>query len=255
MIAPLLTLLLATAAVQGPKPDPAKVQAVVEALKSAYEKGGAPECVAAIERANEFVDKTLVEWVSKGLKHADKTVQGAALESLRHTAHPDAFAALFECLQRDKKLVKDPELHLKLIKAVGQHQNPAAIAKLADGGINQDPQPVIEARLLALANVRSMRAVEELVGILRGTSREDIGRYMPTMRLALMRLTGEDAGATQDAWLAWWNDRKKLLEVAEKPPLMPKDLQTRWDGFWGLPTDPGRARKRGERGGDESGGQ
>jgi len=238
-----------------PGPDPAAVRTAVTELKAAFEQGKAPERVSAIEKSATLADKGVIEWIAKGLKDGDASVVAASIEALRHLQHADALAALLATYERDKKLPKDPELYLKLIKAIGQHADPAAMAKLADAGINTDPGPVIEGRILAIANVRSPAAVEALIGMMRTAGRQRVTPYMPTFRLALMRLTGDDAGGAQEAWMTWWNDHKKDLKVEPKAPLLPKEMQRRWDYFWGNPFDQGRQRKRGERGGDPEGGK
>ena len=52
------------------------------------------------------------------------------------------------------------------------------------------------------------------------------------------------------------NEHKSDFKVDAKPAPLPKDMQNRWDYFWGNPVVLERPKKRGERGNDpESGGK
>jgi hypothetical protein len=253
MLHVLALIALALPPLQSPPPDPAAVRTAVAQLKEAFEHGKAPDRVIAIEKSAGLVDAGVIEWVAKGLKDGEKSVQTAAIEMLRHLRHADALAALLGTFERDKKLQKDAELYVKLVKAIGQHASPAAAEKLAAGGVDGSPGPVIEARILAVANVRTPQAVEILIGMLRSAGRERVAPYLGTFRLALMRLTGDDAGHSEEAWIEWWNEHKKDLKIAPEAPKLPKELQLRWDYFWGNEVDLGRAKKRGDRGDDPGG--
>ncbi len=252
---PLLVLLLASplalasqdVARDGAAPDPKAVAAAVARLDEAFEKGAAAERVQAIEKAARIASPKVVERVAKGLGDEDPAVKAAAIEALRFTAHADALAALHGSAKSDKKLRKDPELHAKLLKAIAQHASASSLPLLADGGLLGEP-PVVQARILGIANVRSTRAVEQLIGLMRVAERGRVDACMPHFRLALMRLTGADHGISVDKWIAWWNASKKDLEVAAEPPLLPADLQRAWDVFWGNPLVYDRGARRGERG-------
>jgi hypothetical protein len=74
---------------------------------------------------------------------------------------------------------------------------------------------------------------------------------MGDFRMALMRLTGVDKGKSRDAWVAWWNDNKKKLELPKEAPRLPEAMQRRWDVYWGEPHERSRDTKREDRGGDE----
>jgi hypothetical protein len=251
LLAPLLVLLLA--APQDPPegegaPDPKAIAAAAVAeLDAAFLKGKTPERIGAIEKAARIADAGVVQRVAKGLDDADPKVQSAAIEALRVTDHADALAALHSTAKTNKKLRKDPELHAKLLKAIGQHGSVSSLPVLADGGLGGE-NAVVDARILGLANIRSKRSLEELVNLMRVADRGRVEQFMPCFRLALMRLTGADQGTSIDKWIAWWNENKKDFAVAEEPPLLPADLQRRWDSFWGNPLDYTRGAKRGDRG-------
>lgn len=231
----------------GAAPDPKAVAAAVAELDTAFQKGKTPERVQAIENAARLADPEVVARVAKGLEDGDPAVQSAAIEALRTIVHEGALSALHGAAKTNKKLRKDPELHAKLLKAIAQHGDVSSLSLLADGGLQGEPK-VVEARILAIANIRSKRSVEELVGLMRVADRGKVEGCMGHFRLALMRLTGADHGTSLDKWTAWWNASKKGFDVASEPPLLPADLQRRWDLFWGNPLDYSRGTKRGDRG-------
>lgn len=228
------------------------VKAAVTELRTALSRGKSEERIAALEKAASTKDAGVVEAIAKALGDSDAKVQGAAIEALRGLQRKEALAALVGAFERDKKLAKDAELAARLVKAIGSYGDAAAVEKLAAAGID-GAHGVVEARILSIANVRSVRSVELLVELARGAADDKVGAHAETIRLALARLVGEDLGTARQRWLGFWSERKKTLEVAAQAPLLPKDLQRRWDMFWGNPSDPGRAKPRGERGNDPEG--
>lgn len=228
------------------------VKAALAELRAALARGKSEERVAAIEKAAGTKDASVVEPIAKALGDGDPAVQGAAIEALRGLQRKEALAALVGALERDKKLAKDAELSARLVKAIGAYGDAAAVEKLAAAGID-GAHGVVEARILSIANVRSVRSVELLVELARGTADDKVGAHSETIRLALARLVGEDLGTARERWLGFWSERKKTLAIAAQAPLLPKDMQRRWDMFWGNPSDPGRAKPRGERGNDPEG--
>ncbi|MBM3991518.1 MAG: HEAT repeat domain-containing protein [Planctomycetes bacterium] len=228
------------------------VKAALAELRTALARGKSEERIAALEKAAGTRDASVVEPIAKALGDGDPAVQGAAIEALRGLQRKEALATLVGAFERDKKLAKDAELSARLVKAIGSYGDAAAVEKLAAAGIDGE-RAVVEARILSIANVRSTRSVELLVELARGTADEKVGAHAETIRLALARLVGEDLGTARQRWLGFWSERKKTLEIAVAPPLLPRDMQRRWDMFWGNPSDPGRAKPRGERGNDPEG--
>ncbi len=258
MLHVLLSILLAApmAQTREPKPaEPARVASAVAALKTAFEKGKPEERVAAIVAEQEVVEPSVLAWFAKGLKDPDSTVRNAAAEALRFARHPAALSALEDALKRERKASKDVEWLTKLTKCVGQHQSASSVPLFAENAFQPQAPTLIDARIFALANTRSRPALEELIGLIRTVGRERLQPYMPTLRLALMVVTGVDKGVSQDAWMAWWNDHKAKFEIPKDMPALPKDLLRRWNVFWGLDVVRERPKKRGERGDDpEAGG-
>jgi HEAT repeat protein len=228
------------------------VKAALAELRTALARGKSEERIAALGKAANTKDAGVVEAIAKALGDEDPKVQGAAIEALRGLQRKEALAALVGAFERDKKLAKDAELAARLVKAIGSYGDAAAVEKLAAAGID-GAHGVVEARILSIANVRSVRSVELLVELARGAADDKVGAHAETIRLALARLVGEDLGTARQRWLGFWNEQRKTLKVATQAPLLPKDMQRRWDMFWGNPSDPGRAKPRGERGNDPEG--
>jgi len=256
LLTALLTFAPAAQAPQATPPDPAAVKAAVAELTAAFAKGKSPERIEAISKNSKLVDAAVIKCIVKGLSDDDVKVQGAAIDALRYMKHPDAFDALHDLLKRDKtekKIEKDVDLYTKLIKAVAQHGNKAAIATLSDNLFGNTEFKIAEARVLALGNIRAKESVEELIALMRTAGREKVQPYMATFRMSLMVLTGADQGASQDTWMAWWNDHKNDFKVPATAPQLPKEMQMRWDYFWGNQITHERNKKRGDRGDDPEG--
>ncbi len=252
----LVALSLLPAQTREPAPlERARVEQAVAALKLAFEKGAAKERAAAVVEHQEVVDPAVIAWFAKGLKDPDVSVRDAAGQALRFARHADALAALQEALKRELKSGKELEERIKLTKCVGQHQSPSSIPLLVDDPFRHPNGRVLEAQVFALANIRSQRALEEIIGMMRTASRPQVQDHMPTFRLALIVITGVDQGLSQDAWMKWWNDNKQRIQIPAQMPALPQDMLTRWNAYWGLEYVRARAKKRGERGDDPESGK
>ena len=234
-------------------PEQAAVEAAVARLREAFKQGDAPERVRAIEAATAVVDGDVIAWIDKGLSDSDPSVVTAAIEGLRFMDHPDALDCLHGLYKRDKKLRKDEEMAVRLLKAIGQHGSRRSIPILNDSPFSSPYGKLVQARILGLANIRDVRSLEALMGLMKLAGRQQIQNHMRTFRLALMVLTGTDEGLSQDAWVRWWNDNKRKLVVAAEPPALPKELQRQWNSYWGKAMERERGTKRGDRGNDPEG--
>lgn len=250
LITAVLTLSAPAQAAQTPPPTAEEIKAAVAELNDAFVKGKTPERVQAIQKNARIVDAKVIECVAKGLKDDDALVLDAAIEALRFMKHPDALDALQATVKREKRLEKLPESRAKLFKAIGQHGSPKSIALLADNLFSTQDYKVIEARVLGLANIRDKQSVEQLIGLMRVAGRDKVQPFMAHFRMALMVLTSVDQGVSQDSWMSWWNAHKDDFSVAATPPPLPKEMQMKWDYFWGNEVERPRGKKRGERGDD-----
>lgn len=249
-------LMLFAAQTKDPAPvEKARVDRAVAALKLAFEKGAPKERAATIVEHQEVVDPTVIALFAKALKDSDPAVRDAAAQALRFARHADALTALQDALKRELKVGKNLEERIKLLKCVGQHQSATSIPLFIDDPFRHPDGRVVEAQVFALANTRTERALEEIVGMMRTASRQHVQNHMATFRLALIVVTGVDQGLSQDAWMKWWNDNKQRIQIPAQMPALPKEMLDRWNGYWGLEYVRARAKKRGERGDDPESGR
>jgi len=251
----LLALLPLAAAPQDPPkpapPSPELVESSIDALKKAFAGKELPPKLEAIESAQDVLDEKVIETLAKGMKEDEDEVRMATLEALRRMEHPTALEELHDLYKRDKDLVKDEELLPVLLKAIGQHASPESIDVLTDNPFRAKSYQALEARILGLGRIRDARCVEELIAMMQLVGKGKTASRMDDFRLSLMMLTGVDRGTSRDAWIAWWNDNKKKLELPKTAPKLPEKLQRRWDYYWGDPHEKGRAKRREDRGGGE----
>lgn len=242
-------LALAPRQAQREPPSAEEVEHALERLEQAFSKqGDSAARVEALERAADVPDARVVAWIAKGLADRDGAVVIQAVETLRVMDHPDALELLHRTARRDRRLKKDPELHARVLKAIGQHASPASIDVLTDGIFASQSRAVVEARILGLGRIRTRESVETLINLMNRTSYQKAAPYMNDMRLSLLVLTGTDEGRSRDAWMRWWNENKRTLEVSASPPKLPRADQMRWNRYWGLSGREPRQPKRGERG-------
>jgi len=253
-------LLLASAPAQDrdaepERPSKERVEAAVAALTEAFEafdKEQPAPTVGAIQGAAEVRAEEVVAVLARlGMRHENRDVAMASITALGLLDHPAALKKLHSLSKRDrKKMAKDPDRVIAVVKAIARHGNPDSIPYLTRD-MFQDKRPsVTHARIVGLGGIRSTRSVEELFHLMRGAARNKVQPYMKDFRLALVVLTAVDHGHSQDLWMGWWNDNKKNLKVSAKPPVLPKDLQGRWDSYWGNRRKYVRQKRRGERGDD-----
>jgi hypothetical protein len=235
--------------------EPGRVEQAVTALKLVFEKGAPADRRAAIVEHAQVVEPKVIALFAKALKDSDPQVRDAAAQALRFARHPDALTALQEALKRELKTGKLGDERVRLIKCVGQHQSASSIPLLVDDPFRHSDGRVLEAQVYALANTRTPKALEELIGMLRTASREKVQPHMHVFRLALIVITGVDQGLSQDAWMAWWNDNKQRISIPAQMPALPKEMLDRWNAYWGLEYVLARPKKRGDRGDDSESGK
>jgi HEAT repeat protein len=232
-------------------PDAAVVKATVADLEKAFKDGDAPQRVKSIEAAAHVLDAEVVDRIAKALRDKESDVQKAAIEALRMMGHPSAVKDLEDAAKHEPRLTKDVELHAAVLRALGQHGSPSSIDILADDFWSDLDERLMEARILSLGRIRSKAAVEKLIDLMKTRGPLKIQPQMRHFRIALIVLTGADQGTSQEGWLKWWNDNHGKLEVAPKPAALPKQLQGKWDEYWGEAKPGDRPARRG--GGDKDG--
>lgn len=254
----MLTLLLTAALAlplpaqeDGPKPpDPKVVKETVQKLKSAIKQRDPLVHVQTISDATSVLDGEVIKYIGKGLNDNEPTVRMAAAEALRYMNHPTALKTLESKIKRDRKVHKDAEYYSTLLKAMAQHGKESSIEILKDKAFANTESSIVTARIYGLGHIRSKESIEAIFSLMSSSGRKKTSPYMSQFRISLIMLTGVDKGKTQAPWFAWWNDNKKTFELPKTPPLMPKQMQNRWDRFWGYDYKRERPKKRGDRGND-----
>ena len=243
-----LGLCLAPLAQKPAPPDPERVKAVVTGLERALKSGSKEEKSKAIQACAEVADTDVAKALGRGIADKELEIQRSSIEALRWMEHPEALEQLHGAARTRKELRKEPTVFTALLRAIGQHGNPKSIEILEDDVWAVVEAGVVEARILGLGNIRDKRSVEALMGLMKVAGPHRIQNVMPSFRLALARLTGVDKGQSQQMWQDWWNDNKAKFSVAEKPAELARELQFRWDSYWGKERPYERMKKRGERG-------
>lgn len=215
------------------------VAAGVADLKEAFAPGRTPnERIDAIMTNAGLGHADVAAAVAKGLSDRDDGVRLAAIDALGWMKAPEALKQLHRLYQRDHELREDEVLFARLLQAIGRHGTASSIEVLKDDPFDHLTLASGKARILGLARIRETKCVEVLMkgmrlggGDPRG-SRAGAPRFMEDFRLALAVLTGQDFGASKDAWEAWWRDEGKSFRVAAARPQIPAELETAWVAYW-----------------------
>ena len=233
--------------------DPKAVAAALEDLEKAFAKKQKDDSLrtAALTRHGRLVHPDVVEFYADAVKHETPEVSQGALEGLRFMKHPDALEELHAVLRKNKTIKKDDERRAHLIKCIGQHRSASSIEVLADDFLQERDRPALNARLFSIAHVHSVESIETIFELMQKAPPAKLQAWMTDIRMALMVLTGADHGTNAQRWSKWWSDNEKRFELSEKPHKLPKEMQLRWDRFWGYDTRYGRGKKREDRGGDD----
>lgn len=235
-----------------PVPSAEEVARASASLDEAFRSGEVTRIRAALEAAQAVPHASVVRGALRGLEDERADVKLAVLQALRRLDHPDALEAL-HLAAKDRKLMKAPELALAVLRGIGEHAEPRSVAILAHEPFQPDDPVCVRARLFGLARIRTLDALEAVLGILAtvgaGGQRRLQGR-MGDARLALMMLTGVDQGRSPELWEEWWRDHKKTFRIPAEVPALPKELRADWEVFWGLQRRYEREPRREDRGQD-----
>lgn len=128
----------------------------------------------------------------------------------------------------------------ELLKSIGRLCDPKGVETLVDNPFAAKTCPVIQARLLGLGNIRDAQAVGAVFDLLEKVAERDLDRCMDDIRLALVRLTGQDLGKDPRRWKSWWRDSKQGCAVAAEAQPLPEELRVGWNECWGETEDKAR---------------
>lgn len=253
----LFSLLLIAPLLQSPADDgpnrQEQAEQAVERIDTAIKnkKLEASQKGNALRAETGLVHKLVIKRIAKELRHKESLIRDAAVESLGGMLHPDSLDALLTHGKRDRKnMAKDREYHVTWIKAVGRQQDKKSLGSLTDNLFSYPTAAVIQARIYAIANIRETESIETLIKMMTITDTRRVNNHMPTVQIALIRLTSIDLGRNVQSWTKWWRGAKKDFEIPKEPPVMKKKMQSRWDNFWGYRRTYERNQKRSKRGQD-----
>ena len=231
--------------------DPELVEATVEALEAAFEKGvEVPERVQAIEAAAEVPHEDVAVALRDGLRDKDLEVLQTTVQVLGKMETVDrALDELVRFYKKDRRLKDDYGLKAETLRSIAWRGSPETLDLLSDDLFTNTDKRVLQARIYGIGRCRTPEAVEALMDIMKSAGQKKVKPFMDDLRLSLAVLTGADNGNSQNRWIQWWGDNKRDLEVPEQQPEIHKGLQKKWDAFWNTKPVP---RKKGE---EEEGGR
>jgi hypothetical protein len=245
---------LTTQAGRAAKPPSAEdVARAVESIGEAFDARDVKGIERALEAARDVPHADVVRSVVRGLADERMEVKLATLQTLRWIEHPGALDALHRTA-KERGLMKQPELALAVLRGIGEHAEVRSIPVLGHDPFQPDDAYCVRARLFGLARIRTLEALEAVLGILAtvGNSGQRLVRSrMGDARIALMLLTGVDQGHSPELWETWWRENRKTFRIPTEVPLLPNELLVDWNKFWGLRRPGERRTRREDRGQDE----
>jgi hypothetical protein len=256
MIAILVSLCafaLPPSAARAPDVKPASAEAAraklaVAELDKALKSSSKDQKLKAIQEHGGVSDPDVARLLGKGARDKEPDIQGASIQALRWLGQPEALKELHAVVRSEKALRKDAIAYAKLLQAIGQYGDASSIALLADDFGSVPEYVVVQARILGLGRIRSVAAVETLMDLMKAAGAQRMQNLMPDFRLALVRLTGVDKGQSQLLWQEWWNAERVKLRIEPNAPELVRELQAKWDDYWGRDMRYERARPRASRG-------
>jgi uncharacterized membrane protein YgcG len=249
------------------EPPPREIarQAAKE-LKVVAKDGDVEQIRTALRELGLIDDTDVVRTVGKLIDDEREDVRWAAIRTLRYNPNPKAGSELIAAA-KDKAIQASEPLYAEVLRGIGQHADPRALALLAEGfGPKKEPLEINEARIDAVGRIRTSDAVDTLIKYARSGFAKDRDARICT---ALKGLTGEDHGDEMRPWVLWWNRAKLGYRFPENPPAGPAAWTRLWEtptpermfdrgsSIYGGPPTTGEGRGRGGRGGggDAGGGR
>lgn len=223
----------------------------VELLEAAEKSKQFDLILAALEETGRVADKKVVKEISGFLKHKDAEIRYEAIRALRYNQDESAIDALLK-VKKTKEIIEDDRLAEEYYYALGQHGDKKAIKVLADN-LNKTNRgdKVTRARILALGRIREVESVEALMDCLVSGAARRRHPQLTEIHTALTVLTGAEVRPNQDAWIAWWNDNKRGLELTKsEQELTTKKARAAWMTLWATPEDQELMKEAAKRGKD-----
>lgn len=227
----------------------AEAKEAVRTLTRALKSRLATERAAALTEAAEVDHPKVVAAIAKALKDNDPGVLRTALQLLGDMKDASAISALKSYARRARKeLAKDGEKMALVIRSVGFHEHEESIDWLLDGAFSSEHRAVRQARLFAVARMRSMEGLESIFGAMAKEDPRRLNSRMRELRVSLIWLTSKDLGVDAQVWNDWWRKNRKTFEIPKAPPKLTGRDEQDWMVFWGEERMRERQKKRGDRG-------
>ncbi|MBL8694906.1 MAG: HEAT repeat domain-containing protein [Planctomycetes bacterium] len=215
------------------KPSPERVAECVKQIESALKSREAADRAAPLAGAATVVDPKVAAAVARALQDKEVAVRIAAIDALGRMEHRSALEELHRYYQSNKHALHEEEkVFPELLRAIGRHGHESSVAILSDDPFGQKYHKAIEARIYALGNIRSVKAVEALLDLMKIAGNGKTQPYMAELRLSLQHLTGEDRGPTRAEWIRWWNDHKSGYALPKSAPELKGPSAKKWQRFW-----------------------
>lgn len=227
----------------------AEAKAAAKTLREALK---ADETIArrtALIEASEVVHPKVIAEMAKALSDDEVSVRHTAIERLGFMQHEDALASLNKYAKSSKrKIAKDVETRVALIKAIGRHRDEDSLKWFASGMLQEEEFAVRQARVYSIALQRTPAALDTLMSAMSKADPRRLRGRMRELQPALVYITGVDRGRDPAKWTQWWSENKKTFEIPETPPRMSESSTAAWRRFWGERQIYERRKKRGDRG-------
>lgn len=208
-----LTAVPTVVAEEDPATDVQRLSAeqIVELLRSKEIARRVEGAEAAADSQEEAVEKALID----ALSDDDARVRSAAIHSLGARAGAKSKRTAAKALvRRLSKLRKAGEVHeeLDVIEALERLAQVESIDALLDDIDLETPSEVVEARMMAVANVPHRDAIDGLIEFLQKGRRRGRDGQPKHAAKALQAATGERFGSDPDRWREWWKGAKDSFD-------------------------------------------
>lgn len=232
-----------------PKERAAKERAAVKKLTEGLRSKEANERQGSLVDAAKTPYPGVIKTFGKALGDGPNDLAMIAAELLGQMEEEQALETLRRFVTRQRKaLAKNPELLREVLRAIGRHRAPDSIPLLIKGAFEEEDSQTRQARVFAVANVRSAEAAKAIFGEMKKTDAKRLRGRLANVRPALIYLTGTDAGQDPARWLQWWESNRRTFKVPAQPPKLSGDYANQWARFWGEERTYKRRKKRSDRG-------
>ena len=252
-----LFVLAAATTAQQPKPEPVilapeTLQAALRELDKGLASPKLDERLAAVRKVGAIDHDRVAAAVARAFTDKETEVRKAAIQALRAMKNP---AALTQLLGAAERFHEDEALAPTYFLALGQHGDEKALPVLLDGSWHDRDAKVFDARMTAIAHIRSVKSIEALLDLWnktgKGRNGANFGRLTQYLNRALRQLTNQKDLETAEEWRAFWREHRDTFKVTPEPQGLGRADLNAWKVHWAEPEPKdGKAGAGGEDPGD-----